>query len=195
MKAGIDRIAVAAAAASVLAFGAGACGSGSSPSSSVDAAATQKQYEHDLADAPPPLAALVKQQNELLAGGGQAFDQRVRELKGYPIVVNKWASWCGPCRSEFPYFQSLAAKDGDRIAFIGVDSQDNDDAAKTFLSEFPVPYPSYSDSDADIADSLGVQVEFPSTIFIGSDGEVKYVSRGGYASEADLAADIDRYSN
>jgi cytochrome c biogenesis protein CcmG, thiol:disulfide interchange protein DsbE len=175
--------------------GVGACGSSSTGSATVDVKAQQAKYKHDLAGAPKPLAGLVAQQNQLLDGDQAAFDARLAELRGYPVVVNKWASWCGPCRSEFPYFQSLASKLGDHIAFLGVDSQDNDDAAKTFLGEYPVPYPSYADPDLKIADSLGVQVEFPSTIFVDSTGNVVHVSRGGYASEDDLAADIERYAN
>ena len=73
-------------------------------------------------------------------------------LRGYPVVVNVWASWCGPCRFEFPHFQRAAAAYGKRVAFLGIDSQDSDDAAATFLREEPVPYPSYTDPDEEIAD-------------------------------------------
>ena len=49
------------------------------------------------------------------------------------MVVNKWASWCGPCRAEFPFFQSQSVKRGKRIAFLGVDGNDNDADAAEFL--------------------------------------------------------------
>ena len=75
-------------------------------------------------------------------------------MKGYPVVVNQWASWCGPCRAEFPWFQNASAKYGKKVAFLGVDSQDSDDAAKTFLGEYPVPYPSYTDPDKEIAEGF-----------------------------------------
>ena len=108
-----------------------------------------------LAGAPAPLAALHRQANELLAGGSDAYEKRIEALRGYPVVVNVWASWCGPCRFEFPALQQLSAKYGKRVAFLGVDSQDSEDAARTFLSEAPVPYPSYSDPDEEIKESLG----------------------------------------
>lgn len=146
-----------------------------------------------LAGAPEPLAALHEQGNELLGGGAEAFRERLAELKGYPIVVNKWASWCGPCRAEFPFFQGQALERGKEIAFIGVNSADNREDAERFLEEFPVPYPHYEDPDSEVAAVFrGVQA-FPSTAFYDADGELVYLKQGGYATEAKLAEDIERY--
>lgn len=146
-----------------------------------------------LAGAPEPLAALHEQGNELLGGGAEAFRERLAELKDYPIVVNKWASWCGPCRAEFPFFQSQALERGKEIAFIGVNSADNREDAERFLEEFPVPYPHYEDPDSEVAAVFkGVQA-FPSTAFYDADGELVYLKQGGYATEAKLVEDIERY--
>ncbi len=75
---------------------------------------------------PRLLAELHVQANELLGGGREAFERRLARLKGYPVVVNKWASWCPPCRAEFPYFQKQSVERGKKIAFLGVDGNDND---------------------------------------------------------------------
>jgi cytochrome c biogenesis protein CcmG/thiol:disulfide interchange protein DsbE len=161
-------------------------GAGNPKPAEVDAAA--------LADAPPPLAALYDQGNELLPGGVDAFEAQLEKLRGHPVVVNKWASWCGPCRFEFPFFQELAAERGKKVAFLGINSEDSEEAAHTFLAELPLPYPSFSDPDSKIARSLDADREFPATVFIDSRGEQAFVKRGGYASKDDLAADIDRYA-
>jgi cytochrome c biogenesis protein CcmG, thiol:disulfide interchange protein DsbE len=171
----------------------GACGSeeGTGPGNPESRAT---DYDKALQDAPAPLASLYEQDNDLLPGGLAAYDDRIAELAGYPVVVNKWASWCGPCRAEFPFFQSQAAQRGEEIAFLGVDSEDNDDAAATFLEQLPVPYPSYTDPDGEIADAIDAGREFPATVFYDSDGEITYVHRGGYQDEADLEADIEKYA-
>jgi cytochrome c biogenesis protein CcmG/thiol:disulfide interchange protein DsbE len=144
--------------------------------------------------APPKLAALRDEANELLPGGTEAFEDRLEELRGFPVVVNKWASWCGPCRAEFPFFQSQADKRAKRTAFLGVNSNDGEDSARDFLAEFPVPYPSYLDPKLEIAAAIDAAVEFPATAFYDKRGELAYVRRGGYASEDELAADIERYA-
>ena len=143
--------------------------------------------------APAPIAALHAQQNELLDGGAKAFKARLEELSGYPVVVNKWASWCPPCRAEFPYFQRQAARLSKKVAFIGVDSNDNDENARRFLEDYPVPYPSYKDPSLDIADLLE-GIAFPTTAFFDKNGKLAYSKQGGYASEADLVEDIERYT-
>jgi cytochrome c biogenesis protein CcmG, thiol:disulfide interchange protein DsbE len=151
-------------------------------------------YAKALAGAPAPLAKLYSQGDRLLDGGADAFEARLAQLRGYPVVVNKWASWCGPCRAEFPFLQDLSAKYGKRVAFVGVDSNDSEDAARTFLSEFPQPYPSYNDPDQEIAQVLKATLGFPSTAFYDSNGDLVYLKQGGYASEEDMRADIERYA-
>jgi cytochrome c biogenesis protein CcmG/thiol:disulfide interchange protein DsbE len=122
-----------------------------------------------------------------------AFESQLADLRGYPVVVNKWASWCGPCRFEFPFFQAQAAERGEEVAFLGVDSDDDPAAAATFLEELPLPYPSFSDPDQEIARLFDAR-EFPATAFYDSDGELVHTRLGGYGSEAELAADIERYA-
>jgi cytochrome c biogenesis protein CcmG/thiol:disulfide interchange protein DsbE len=151
-------------------------------------------YAKALAGSPAPLAALHRQGNDLLPGGKDAYEARLGTVRGYPAVVNVWASWCGPCRFEFPHFQQAATDYGKRVAFLGVDSQDSDDAASTFLEEAPVPYPSYTDADKGIADALGASLGLPDTAFYDRHGKLVYLKQGPYGDEAELRADIERYA-
>ena len=146
-----------------------------------------------LAGAPKPLAALHAQSSELLTGGKAAFETRLRELRGHPVVINKWASWCGPCRAEFPIFQNVATAHGREIAFVGVDGRDKRPAAASFLERFPIPFPSYEDPGEEIARSLDVPANYPATVFLDADGKRVFTHQGGYRSEADLTADIERH--
>ncbi|MGE5280998.1 MAG: TlpA family protein disulfide reductase [Chloroflexota bacterium] len=151
-------------------------------------------YARALAGSPAPLAALHRQANRLLGGGTDAYEARIAALRGYPVVVNVWASWCGPCRYEFPMLQKLSAAYGKRVAFLGVDSQDSDDAASTFLGEDPVPYPSYTDPNQDIKRSIGATLGLPDTAFYDRRGKLVYLKQGPYTDHAELGADVRRYA-
>jgi thiol-disulfide isomerase/thioredoxin len=144
-------------------------------------------------NAPAPIADLYAQANDLLEGGEDAFKARIKKLEGYPVVVNKWASWCAPCRQEFPYFQRQSARLAKKVAFIGVNTNDNDDSARRFLEDYPVPYPSYKDPENDIGDLLE-GIAFPTTAFYDSKGKLAYSKQGAYASEEDFVEDIERYA-
>jgi cytochrome c biogenesis protein CcmG/thiol:disulfide interchange protein DsbE len=151
-------------------------------------------YAKALSGSPPPLAALHEQENDLLPGGTDAYERRIAALRGYPVVANVWASWCGPCRTEFPTLQKLAARYGKQVAFLGVNYEDSEDAAETFLDEEPVPYPSFSDPDKHISESLGLHGGVPDTAFYDRSGKLLYVKIGQYRDESELEADVRHYA-
>jgi cytochrome c biogenesis protein CcmG/thiol:disulfide interchange protein DsbE len=183
-----NRRVVLAGAAILLATLAG-CGSAEPKS-----AATEASFKRALAGAPAPLAGLYADPGRLLEGGSAAFRRQISALRGYPVVVNKWASWCGPCRFEFPFFQNQVARRGKRIAFVAVNGEDSKDGARAFLRKFPVPYPSFFDPHSEIAKVFHGDRAFPTTAFYDRKGSVEYVKQGGYASEQALARDIERYA-
>jgi cytochrome c biogenesis protein CcmG, thiol:disulfide interchange protein DsbE len=167
------------------------CGSDSGPPS---AAPKPADAARALSGSPPALAAVHRQANRLLDGEAAAFRARLRQLRGHPVVVNKWASWCGPCRAEFPFFQRLSTELGRRVAFLGVNSNDNEGDARGFLKRYPVSYPSYSDPDQEVAKVFSATLGFPSTAFYDARGKLTYVHQGGYATEASLLEDIRFYA-
>jgi cytochrome c biogenesis protein CcmG/thiol:disulfide interchange protein DsbE len=148
------------------------------------------QSDEEAPSPPSPDAQRVR----LLDGGREAFEAFLERQKGKPLVVNKWASWCGPCRAEFPFFGSQARKRAGEVEFVGVNSSDNDADARRFLAEYPVPFPHFKDPDLKVAASFNAVQAFPSTAFYDSRGELAYLHQGGYASEAKLAEDIDKYA-
>ena len=142
----------------------------------------------------PALRQLHADANRLLDGGREAFTKQLEELRGTPVVVNQWASWCPPCRAEFPIFQRVSEKYAGRVAFVGVDMQDSREAALAFLRELPTPYPHYFDPDASIARLFGGGRVSPTTGFYDARGRLVFGHLGAYADDAQLEAEIRRYA-
>jgi thiol-disulfide isomerase/thioredoxin len=146
-----------------------------------------------LAGAPPELAALRKRVNELDAGGAKAFDAQLRALRGHPVVVNLWASWCEPCRFELPFLQREALARGTTVAFLGINVNDSRAAARQRAAEFPMPYPSYEDPRSNLFARYKVR-GLPSTLFYDAAGKLVIVHQGVFPTQASLAEAIDRYA-
>ncbi len=102
---------------------------------------------------------------------GAALD--IKAFRGRPVVVNFWASWCIPCRDEFPLFRDeLGLHHADGLAVIGVVFNDDDAAARSFLSKFGATWPSLTDPGGTHASGWRV-VAPPQTYFIGRDGVIR----------------------
>jgi cytochrome c biogenesis protein CcmG, thiol:disulfide interchange protein DsbE len=155
---------------------------------------TLAQMRARLAGSPAPLAALHAQAGELVVSGAGAFHARLAALRGEPIVINKWASWCVPCRAEFGAFQAASVSLGRRVAFVGIDSGDTSDAAaRAFLRSFPVAYPSYYDHSGALGAAITDSSFTPVTVFYDRAG-TQYIRQGPYPSAAKLEADVRRYA-
>jgi thiol-disulfide isomerase/thioredoxin len=145
-----------------------------------------------LAGSPPALAALHRLGGALLSGG--ALRGQLGLLAGYPVVINKWASWCLPCRSEFGAFQLVAAEYGRRVAFLGLDSGDSSRSdASAFLRSHPVSYPSFYDPSGALGLHMTDSAFTPVTVFIPTRG-LPFIHQGQYLNARKLGGDVKRYA-
>ncbi|MEX0664869.1 MAG: TlpA disulfide reductase family protein [Acidimicrobiia bacterium] len=146
-------------------------------------------------------AARVVPEGELVAVGRDAPRFVLPELAGgcfhsasvhgRPLIVNFWASWCRPCRTEFPLFEEARTSYGDEgLEVIGVNVQDITSDARQFADARGAEWPLVLDEDEVVADAFGVR-SVPETFFIAADGTV--VSHVfGLTSKRDLNREIAR---
>jgi cytochrome c biogenesis protein CcmG, thiol:disulfide interchange protein DsbE len=155
---------------------------------------TAAQIRAGLIGSPPRLAALHAQADQLLGGGDQALHALLATLRGEPVVINKWVSWCAPCRAEFAAFQHASVNLGRRVAFIGIDSTESSRTdGEVFLDSHPVGYPSYYDHSGALGEQITDSSFMPVTVFYNRAGQ-RYIHQGPYPSLEKLEADIERYA-
>lgn len=134
---------------------------------------------------PLPLPAA----NSLPALSLDEFEGILVGVRGRPVVVNIWASWCAPCRTEMPLLQDAAGTYADEIVILGVASNDDPRAAAEFLGEIGVTYPNVFDATGAIRVALELTA-YPTTYVFGADGALRARVDGGI-SEQRLAALIE----
>jgi thiol-disulfide isomerase/thioredoxin len=129
-----------------------------------------------------------------LLGGSGEFD--LAQAKGAVVVLNVWASWCPPCRSEAPALQAVSAELTDQdVQFVGINVRDNETDARAFEQEFGLTYPSVVDTDSALLlafrDTLPPSA-IPSTLVIDREGRVaaRILDEVTQTSLRDLVADI-----
>lgn len=113
------------------------------------------------------------------------------DLRGRPVVVNFWASWCGPCVEEFPLLRAAAERHaGDGLAIIGIVRDDRVEAARSFMADHGGTWPAAMDPGGRVASAYGT-VGVPETYFIDRDGRIAARQIGQFTAaslDAKLAA-------
>jgi cytochrome c biogenesis protein CcmG/thiol:disulfide interchange protein DsbE len=112
---------------------------------------------------------------------------RLEELRGKVVLVNFWASWCPPCRAEARTLEAAwQAHQGQAVVFVGINIQDNEEAARGFLAEFGITYPNGMDPGSKIAIDYGVW-GLPETFIIDREGRITYKHVGAVGAETIVA--------
>ena len=112
----------------------------------------------------------------------------LRELRGFPVVVNFWASWCIPCKEEAPELAAAARRYRGRVVFLGIDIQDFTRDAKKFMDDVDAPYVSVRDGTSKTHSSYGI-TGVPETYYLDRNGRAAFHSIGA-VSTADLEVGI-----
>jgi thiol-disulfide isomerase/thioredoxin len=135
----------------------------------------------------PNSGAAAPEIRAALVGGG-TFD--LSSLRGRPVVVDFYASWCGPCQAQQADLDAAARRYSGRAVFVGVDMREGEAAARSYLTAHSVPYGSVVDGDGSIAGSYDVPAP-PTTVVVDSQGHVAHTFIGGGVTATALAAVID----
>jgi cytochrome oxidase Cu insertion factor (SCO1/SenC/PrrC family)/thiol-disulfide isomerase/thioredoxin len=150
--------------------------------------------QEELAGSPARLAAIHQQADRLL-GGEPSLAARIRALRGYPVVINVWGSWCGPCRAEFGLLANASAFYGRSVAFLGADVGDSPGDAEAFMTQHPVSYPSYQMNPSNLTAIVPQGIAgTPSTIYINRAGKLVWVHTGQYLTQGSLDGDVQTYA-
>lgn len=117
-------------------------------------------------------------------------DVRLADYRGRPVIVNFWASWCNPCREEFPLLkQALRDHRAQRLAVIGVTYQDIASDSRGFVKRQRATWPQGVDDGGAVADAFGVRA-IPQSFFVRADGTIA-ARVFGFTSEAALAGPLE----
>ncbi|MCM2311180.1 MAG: TlpA family protein disulfide reductase [Steroidobacteraceae bacterium] len=137
------------------------------------------------AQAPPPAPDF-----SLPARNGGAV--QLSALKGQVVMINFWATWCGPCRQEMPLLEQIHAKyEPLGFALLGVNVEPDTAAATAWLAGMPVSFPILFDTRNAVAEQFGV-MGMPSSVFVDREGRVRYVHRGYKSGDEARYADLIR---
>lgn len=110
-------------------------------------------------------------------------------LRGRPVMLNFWATWCTACRAEYPYLVQEYKQYGSQIAWYAVDEQQSTKTVMSYVQKFQVPFPILLDPQGLVGGDYNV-TGFPTTIFINKRGVIVAVQRGAFGSPAQIAHDI-----
>ncbi len=116
----------------------------------------------------------------------------LREYIGQPILINFWATWCGPCRREMPYLQQIVEEYADKnLTVLAVNIQESPGKVKEFLSTNQLSIPVFLDKTGQVAKNYGI-LSIPTTLFLDSDGVIIQKIVGAFPNKETIVAELAR---
>ncbi len=110
-------------------------------------------------------------------------NMRLAELRGNVVMLNFWASWCGPCRKEMPLLDALSQRYGAAgFTLLGVNVEEDPRAGDKIIEEMGITFPILYDAESDVSQAYNVDA-MPTTVMIDKDGKIRYVNRGYRAGD------------
>jgi peroxiredoxin len=117
---------------------------------------------------------------------------RLSELRGQVVMINFWATWCGPCRQEMPLLEQIHAKyEPLGFTLLGVNVEPDSTPAQDWLKRVSVSFPILFDRENRVSEQFGVEA-MPSTVLIDREGRVRHVHRGYKPGDESTYADLIR---
>jgi peroxiredoxin len=107
---------------------------------------------------------------------------RLSDLRGQKVILNFWATWCGPCREEMPEMQEFYDNNEEEVEILAVnllETETDDSNAQEFIDEFQYTYPVLLDEGAEVSEAYKGSVAVPTTYFIGTDGTIQHPRKIG----------------
>jgi cytochrome c biogenesis protein CcmG/thiol:disulfide interchange protein DsbE len=122
-----------------------------------------------------------------------ASEVKLSELKGKVVLVNFWASWCQPCRTEAADLESAwqSYADKGQVVFLGVDYVDTEPEARSYMSDFNISYPNGPDMGTRISQIFNRNLGVPETYVIDQEGILRFIQIGPFQSVAEIQSVID----
>jgi cytochrome c biogenesis protein CcmG/thiol:disulfide interchange protein DsbE len=122
-----------------------------------------------------------------------ASEVKLSELKGKVVLVNFWASWCQPCRTEAADLESAwqSYADKGQVVFLGVDYVDTEPEARSYMNDFNISYPNGPDMGTRISQIFNRNLGVPETYVIDQEGILRFIQIGPFQSVAEIQAVID----
>ena len=112
------------------------------------------------------------------------------QLRGQPLLLNFWATWCSPCRMELPYIQAAFEERGEEMKFIGIDLGESEDEVRQFAYDSGISFIVVLDTNHEVGRAYNVRY-IPTTFFIDGQGVIRDIKMGTFQSEDELIAMVE----